>query len=179
MSSNPSSNMSSSFTQTLQPLQAQWTRLAPRERRSVAIAAALVLVALVWWLALAPALNTLRSAEAQHRTLDAQLQTMLRLQAEAQTLQSQPKMGFEEALRALEASVRQRLGGSGQLTVVGDRATVTLKGTSADALARWLAQARVNARALPTEVRLVRTPGTEAASGPTWDGSLVMSLPNR
>lgn len=178
MSANPS-NMSSTFSQTLQPLQAQWTRLAPRERRSVAIAAALVLVALVWWLAFAPALNTLRSAEAQHRTLDAQLQTMLRLQTEAQTLQSQPKMGFEEALRALEASVRQRLGTTGELQVVGDRATVNLKAASADALARWLAQARVNARSLPTEVRLVRTPGAVPASGPTWDGSLVMSLPSR
>jgi general secretion pathway protein M len=160
-------------------LLAQWTRLAPRERRSVALAGALVLLALVWWLALAPALATLRSAEAQHRTLDAQLQTMLRLQAEAQTLQSQPKMGFEEALRALEASVRQRLGTTGELQVVGERATVTLKGASADALARWLAQARVNARALPSEVRLVRSPGAAPASGPTWDGSLVMSLPSR
>lgn len=179
MSSSHSSNMSSTFSQTLQPLQAQWTRLAPRERRSVALAGALLLLALVWWLALAPALATLRNAEAQHHTLDAQLQTMQRLQAEAQTLQNQPKMGFEEALRALEASVRQRLGSTGQLQVVGDRATVTLKGASADALARWLAQARINARALPSEVRLVRSPGAVPASGPTWDGSLVMSLPSR
>ncbi|MDB5851588.1 MAG: ral secretion pathway protein GspM [Rhodoferax sp.] len=160
-------------------LQLQWDRLAPRERRSVAAALALVAIALLWWVALAPALRTLRGAEAQHQLLDAQLQTMHRLQAEAQALQAQPKLGFEEALRALEASVRQRFGTTAQLSVVGDRATVTLKGASADALAQWLAQARINARALPAEARLQRSPGAVPATGPTWDGTLVMSLPAR
>lgn len=101
---------------------------------------------------------------------------MQSLQAQAQALQSQPKIGHDEALRALEASVKQGLGASAQLNVVGDRATVTLRNTPADALAEWLAQARVNARAIPSEARLVRN-----TSNPTdpavWDGTLVLSLP--
>ena len=160
-------------------LQPHWDRLAPRERRSVMAAGALVGLALLWWLALAPALRTLQGAEAQHRLLDAQLQTMLRLQAEAQGLQARPKLGFEDAVRALEASVKQRFGTTAQLSVVGERATVTLKGAPATALSEWLAQARVDARALPSETRLLRSPGAVPATGPTWDGVLVMSLPAR
>ena len=160
-------------------LQPHWDRLAPRERRSMLAAGALVGIALVWWLALAPALRTLQGADAQHRLLDAQLQTMLRLQAEAQELPARPKLGFEEALRALEASVRQRFGPAAQLSVVGERATVTLKNAPAAALSDWLAQARVDARALPAEARLLRSPGAVPATGPTWDGVLVMSLPAR
>jgi len=160
-------------------VQRQWERLAPRERQSVLAAAALIALALVWWVALAPALHTLQGAEAQHQSLDAQLQTMHRLQAEAQALQTRPKLAFEEAVRALEASVRQRLGSTAQLSVVGERATVTLKGASASALAQWLAQARIDARALPSEARLLRSPGAVPATGPTWDGVLVMSLPAR
>ncbi|MDB5892776.1 MAG: ral secretion pathway protein GspM [Rhodoferax sp.] len=161
------------------PLQPHWDRLAPRERRSVLAAAALVGLALLWWIALAPALRTLQGAETQHRVLDAQLQTMLRLQAEAQALQSRPKLAFDEAVRALEASVKQRFGPAAQLSVAGERATVTLKGAPAAAVSEWLAQARVDARALPAEARLLRSPSAVTATGPTWDGVLVMNLPAR
>jgi len=40
-------------------LRARWAALELRERRMVAIAAALVALALLWWVALAPALRTL------------------------------------------------------------------------------------------------------------------------
>ena len=62
-----------------QLLRARWAALAPREQALVAAAVALVALALLWWVALAPALATLRSADAQHRALDNQLQHMRRL----------------------------------------------------------------------------------------------------
>jgi general secretion pathway protein M len=162
---------------------ARWDKLAPREKAAVLAAALLVGAALVWWVVLGPALQTLRSADRQHAELDAQLQKMRTLQAEAQALQSTPKLSYDDALRALETSVRQRLGGTAQLNVAGDRATLTLKGASAEALAQWLAQARINARALPAEARLVRNTAPTATPGgnPTvaWDGTLVLSLPAR
>lgn len=164
---------------------ARWQQLAPRERTAVLGAAALVAAALAWWVLLQPALSTLRGAPQQHAQLDAQLQRMRALQAEAQTLQSAPKINQDDALRALEAGVRQRLGATAQLQVVGDRATLVLKGASADALAQWLALARINARALPTEARLVRSAapagptGSNVAPAPTWDGTLVLGLPAR
>ena len=171
---------SPSFLQQLQP---HWAALAPRERRSVVAALALVAVALLWWLALSPALQTLRAADAQHRSLDAQLQNMRRMQAEVQSLQGQSSLGFDEALRSVQASAKTDLSGTAQINVVGERVSVTLKNTPADALARWLAQVRINARALPTEAKLVRsTPSTAANAGiaqPAWDGSLVLALPKR
>ncbi|MFM9901014.1 MAG: type II secretion system protein GspM [Polaromonas sp.] len=188
------SRPASSLAAALAPARARWAALAPREQTLVSGAAAVVLLAVLWWVAMAPALKTLQNAEAQRRTLDAQLQTMQSLQVQAQALQSQPGVNHSDALRALESSVKQGLGATAQLNVVGDRATVTLRGTSADALAQWLAQARVNARALPSEARLTRTaaapvpaaaPGAAAAVStavaddavPLWSGSLVLSLP--
>ena len=158
------------------PLQQRWNTLLPREKTLVQTSAALIALALIWWLAVAPALQTLRKAEARQQTLDTQLQQMKRLQAQAVQLQTQPKIGFDEALRALETSVKQQLGGTGQLNIAGDRATVTLKATPADTLAPWLAQVRTNARALPVEARLVRTPGSTTAR---WDGTVVLTLPAR
>lgn len=154
-------------------LRARWQALAPREQALVAAAAALVALALLWWIALAPALGTLRSAEEQHRALDQQLQQMRRLQAQAKAMQSQPRLGQEEALRQLEAAIRQQLGLSARYAIAGERVTVTLTNTPAAALAQWLSQVRTNARALPGEARLTRN----AAGG--WDGTLVLTLPAR
>lgn len=156
-----------------QALRARWDGLALREKALVGVAAALVGLALVWWLALAPALGTLRAAEGQHRELDAQLQHMLRLKAQAQAMQAQPRQTHDEALRLLELAIRQQLGASARYAIAGERVNVTLTGASSDALAQWLTQARVNARALPGEVRLTRN-----AAG-LWDGTLVLTLPPR
>jgi general secretion pathway protein M len=159
---------------TMQALvKARWEGLAAREKMLTAGAGALVVVALVWLVLLGPALATLRSAETQRRALDEQLRQMQALQAQAQSLQSQPKQNHDDAVRLLELSVRQRLGTSARLLIAGDRATVTLTGTGPDALAQWLTQARVNARALPSEAHIARN-----AAG-TWDGTLVLALPPR
>ena len=163
----------------LTPLQTRWRALGQREQTLVRRAAMLVGLALLWWVLVAPALRTLQQADAQQRSLVGQLQRMQSLQAQAQALQSQPRISHDDALRALQASVKQGLGSSAQLNVVGDRATVTLRNAPADALAQWLAQARVNARALPSEARLVRNTANPAdpADPAAWDGTLVLSLP--
>ena len=154
-------------------LRARWDALAPREKMMAAAAAVLVAATLFWLLAIGPALATLRTAEEQRRTLDAQLQRMRTLQAQAQALQAQPKQNAEQAARLLEQSVTQRLGTSARTAISGDRVTITLAGTPPDALAQWLAQARANARALPSEARLRRNPAG------LWEGSLVLTLPPR
>ncbi|MEO5670220.1 MAG: type II secretion system protein GspM [Ramlibacter sp.] len=154
-----------------QVLRQRWAALAGREKLLVAAAIVLVATALLWLVALGPALATLRTTEAQHRGLDTQLQHMLGLQAQARSLQAQPKQNRDEALRQLELSVRQRLGTAARTQAAGDRITVTLTGAPADALAQWLTQARVNARALPSEARLLRN-----AAG-LWEGTLVLTLP--
>jgi len=117
-------------------LRARWQNLAPREKLLTAVAAAVVAAALAWLVALGPALTTLRTANEQHRALDAQLRQMLSLQAQAQVLKNQPKQNYAEGLRLLELSLQQRLGTTARLQVVGERATITLSGTAPDALAQ-------------------------------------------
>lgn len=155
----------------VQQLRQRWAGLAPREQALVGGAALLVALALVWWIALAPAIRTLRSADEQHRAVDAQLQQMRRLQSQAKAMQSQPRQGHDEAMKQLEAAIRQNLGTSARYTISGDRVTVTLTNTPAQGLAQWLSEVRTNARAIPGEARLTRN-----ASG-GWDGTLVVTLP--
>ena len=162
--------------QSLQPLQARWSQLAVRERNLLGLAATLVLATLLWQLGVAPALATLRTADAQATALDAQFQHLQTLQLQARGLQKQPVLSYDDAMRALTTATKQTLGTTAQLSMAGERATVTLQGASAGALAQWLIQARLNARAVPTEARLVRAASVEGAA---WNGTLVMSLPTR
>ena len=150
-------------------LQSHWKTISAREQQLLLAALALLVCAALWWLALAPALATLRSAESQARLQDAQLQTMLGLQAQAQLIQAQPPLPPGESRRLLEATVKA-LGATAQLVVMGERATLTLKGISAEALTQCWVQARLNARTLPSEAHLTRN-----AAG-TWDGTLVLNL---
>nr|WP_227494120.1 type II secretion system protein GspM [Ramlibacter pallidus] len=152
-------------------MRTRWAGLAPREQALVTAAAGLVVLALLWWILLGPALATLRSAEAQHRVLDQQVLQMRRLQAQARTMQAQPKQNPDEAMRQLEAAIRQQLGVSARYSIAGERVTVTLANVPAPALAQWLTQVRSNARAIPGEAKLARNP----AGG--WDGTLVLTLP--
>lgn len=187
---------------TLSPMRARWLALDAREQSLVMASAAVVGLALVWWIGISPALATLRDARTQQRTLAADLEKMQRLRGQALAIQAQPKMDRAESLRALEALVKQRLGASAQLSIIGDRATLTLRNAPAGELAQWLSQARVNARAVPGEARLVRSPAggpnpAVAGVGPqgspanrlggnatpvaapgtaTWDGTLVLNL---
>lgn len=174
-------------------LQARWKALAPREQNLLLAAASVVAVALVWWVALAPALSTLRQAPEQHSKLDQQLQLMQRMQSEAQQLQSQPQTAPGDAVGALRTALTQRLGTAAQMNVLGDRVTVTLKAAPADAVAQWLALARTNARAVPVEAKFTRSNAPAPASAtpamlgnasantaaPRWDGTVVLALPAR
>ena len=155
----------------------RWRSLPARQRLLAATAAIMLAAVVAWWLALQPALAVLRSAPAQHHTLDAQLQRMLRLQAQARALeataQSMPPLSREEARHALEVSVRQRLGDAARVTAMGDGVTLVITGVSGDALAQWLVQTRIEARTLATEARLTRNPAG------LWEGQLTLALPAR
>ena len=164
------------LTSSLGPLRAQWQRASPREKSMVRLAAAVIALALLWWVGIAPALGTLKRANEAQRTLDGQEQHMLRLKSEADALKAAPRLPRAQALAALEASVKERLGQGGTVQVLGDDATVTLNNVSADTLAAWLADARVNARAVPTQLQL--TPGADAGGGSArWSGRIALRLP--
>lgn len=149
-----------------------WRQLKVNERRLILMALWVILSALLWLFAIAPALKIIKEAPEQHRALDAKLQNMRALAVEAKTLQSQPKLAFDDAQKALQSAVTQRFGSAAQLNLTGERASLTLKNANPQELAQWLTQARVNARALPSEAKLNR-------NGDGWDGTLVLNLPKK
>lgn len=169
-----------------------WQAMAPRERRLVLAAVLLVAGALAWWLLLAPALRTLREAPAHHAQLDAQLERMQALAAEARLLQADAsaRPSAAEAQRALQAATAA-LGPGARVSLAGERATVGLQGVGAAAIGPWLAQVRGNARSVPLQAQLTRSkpkaqavPASAAAPGiapgeARWDGAIVFGLPAR
>ncbi len=154
--------------------QTRWAQLAPKERTGISIAIAVVVVATTWLTVVGPGLQQWRTAEAKARALDAQLQQMQTLQAQAQSIQAQPALAYDDAVRALKLATQQTLGATAQISVVGDRASVTLQNAQPQALAQWLTQARLNARSVPFEARLTRAPNPSPL---LWNGTLTMALP--
>ena len=108
----------------LQQAAIRWQAFAPRERALIGAAFGVVLLALLWSLAIAPALAVLKTAPAQRSALDAKLQHMQNLQTQAKTLQALPKIKSNEAARALELLAKQRFGTTAQLTLAGNQATL-------------------------------------------------------
>jgi general secretion pathway protein M len=149
-------------------LRQHWAQSSAREKALLRAGAALVGVALLWWVAISPALRTLRDAQTQSPALQAQMQTMLQLQARATALQSQPKLAATDNKALLDAAL-PTLGTTARMTVSGKRATITLDGSSADVLAQWLTQVRLNAHARPIEMHLTQSQGR-------WSGRVVLQL---
>ncbi len=154
----------------VQRLAPWWRTRAPRERAALVLLLLVLVGAALWFLSIAPSLRTVRTAPVQIAQLERQWLAMQTLAAEARALQASKPPSRDEALRALEAAVQQRLGTTGQLNVVGERATVLLRAAPPQALAPWLNQARLQARVVASQASLNRT-----ATG--WDGTVVFLLP--
>lgn len=150
----------------------QWALRSPRERLAVRLALGVVLLALLWWELLGPAISTLRRAPAQHDRLDTQLQQVQQLVATAQALQAASNAtppAREVAIKAMEQATSE-LGEGARLSVQGTQASVTLQSVPPAALARWLAQLRVNARVTPAQAQL-------RMAGAGWSGTLQLTGP--
>jgi general secretion pathway protein M len=162
--------MSNAATTLRDTLQNWWNQRPAREKPLLVGTAVVVSAALLWWVAIAPAVRTLSGFDAQWAAQDAQLQTMLRLQTQAQSLTAQTPLGTAAAAQALLTSVQQSFGGQADVQIQGNNATVTLRGVPGEALAQWLATARANARSVPVQAHLKRGPNG-------WVGTLQMGLP--
>lgn len=145
-----------------------WRTLAPRERRGAAIAAAFVGAALVWFIAISPALRTLQTAPAAIDRLDVELQQMQLLATEGRALRAAPPIAPAQAAAALQAAAA-RLGTKAKLVQQGDRATLTLAAVDGEALRSLLAEVRATAHARPIEAQLVR-------SKAGYEGTLVLAV---
>ncbi len=152
---------------TLQ-LRQRWLALQDSERSALRLLGVLVLAALVWLVAVQPALRTLREAPAQIDATDSQLQEMQALALEVRELRALPPVPAAQATQALQAA-SDHLGAGAKLSVNGDRAVLTLNGVSSEALQAWLGEARSAARARPVQAQLQRSPKG-------FTGSIVLAL---
>ena len=114
----------------------RWASLQARERMGLGAAMAVLAVFLVWSQLLAPALRLWRDAPAQHLRLDAQMQRMLALRAQAEALKNKPSKAPEQWREALTAATRSL--GASELVWAGNTATVRLKDCTPQALGRWI-----------------------------------------
>lgn len=152
-------------------LQAQWAGLAARERTALTLAAAVMGLALLWWVAIAPAWRTLQEVPARIDRQGLQLQTLQQLAAEATELRTQAPVSSAQAGAALE-SASARYGARISLQRLGDQATANVRDLTGNELRDWLAEVRSTARARATDVQLTR-------NGQGYTGTLVLSLGGR
>jgi len=144
-------------------MQAFWRERAPRERLILGMAMLVIGIAVVWMIAVQPALRSVREAPAQLDQLDTQLHEMQRLALESKALRDPVQIPPGQAASALKAAT-ERLGDAARLTVQGDRATLTVTGVPGSALRAWLGEARTAAHARAIDVQLLRNPQGYAGS---------------
>ena len=167
----------SALTQFRAQALVRWQALSPREQRGVSVLGALLGMVVFWSVAIAPALNTLYESGNRRAQVSQQQAHMFALQNQAQALQARTPLSRDEAWRALQGLTPDP---QIQLNVQGERISAQLKAVPAPVLANWLTQARTQAQALPLEAHLTRANTTTSSSAAVvWDGSLVLSLPNR
>lgn len=150
--------------------------LQPRDRRALAVAAAVLALWALWHLAWAPAWQTLQTAPLQRTHATQQWHAMRALAHEAQVLRqsaSPGSMGLppDRLMRALEQSTQEALGHHGQVRASPDGITVTLDQAPADRLAHWLAATRTQLRLKPSTAQLTRSSDTPAR----WSGTLQLT----
>lgn len=167
-----------------------WAQRSPREQLLLGLGALVLALATLWSMALAPAWRTWQEAPARQASLDAQSQQMLQLQAQAKTLQKPSPITRAEALAWLENNLAE-LGPEARISLQGERASLSLNAAPAEALARWLSQARERAQALPVQAQLQQGTAAKDAKALTpakastdsnaeavlWRGTLVLRLP--
>ena len=153
-----------------QALQVWWRQRAAREQVMLGAAATLLVLALLWVLALAPALKTLRQHAARTAQMQATLTQMQGLEAQAKLLQGQGSLGGAAAQQALQTHTSSLLGKQADIAARNGGASITLRSVSPQALGRWLATVRTEAHAQVLQSRLQRN-----ADG--WSGSMQLRLP--
>ncbi len=151
------------------PLRQRWQAMAPREQRIAGWLGWAIGLVLLWFIGVAPAWTSYRTAPARIDQLDAQLQQMQRLAGEATTLRALPPVGGLQAQAALKTAT-DTLGAAARLQLGGDRATVTFTNATGTQVRDWLAETRSAARTRPIEANLTRGPQG-------YSGSVIVQMP--
>lgn len=141
----------------------------PREQLAVRVGLGLLALLLVWRVGLAPGLQVWSLSDQLDAQLDRQWAEMQTMQAEVRSLSAVAKVEPSTAMQSLQ-TLAATLGPSTQFHPLADRVTVQFTAATPQALADFLAQARVQANARALQAHWQSRQGK-------WDGQLVLSLP--
>ena len=107
---------------------------------------------------------------------------MKRLQAQAQAIRAQTRMGSQEAAKVLEKITKSLLP-QAQMTASEDTVQISFSSVSASVLSRWLMDLRESAQCTIVQADLTRVGNAAPASAATkesvlWQGRLIVGLPH-
>jgi general secretion pathway protein M len=151
-----------------------------------------VMFSALWFVGLSPAWRTWQEASMRQAHLDEQTKAMWQLKVQAQNLQKINTIIPSEAKQWLEQNLED-LGPGAKISFQDGQCTLSVIAATAEGLARWISQARVNAMTLPlladfhsyhpslnntSDPRLVTDTSTKEISPPALlRGTLVLRLP--
>jgi general secretion pathway protein M len=147
----------------------KFAQLRPREQTGIRWALVVLGSAVLWFVAIAPALQVWQKSQSQLSVLAQQHADMLALQAQAKQWQSRSALSTEASVQMLQ-SLCANLGEKVKCSRQALRMTVDVKGVSPQALAQAWAQARSQAQAVLLETHLQR-------QGDAWNGQWIWTLP--
>lgn len=145
-----------------------WQSRAPRERWLMALAAGLLVLLLLWFYSIRPALQLWKTAPAQRAQLTQNLSSIQQLAGQATALQKQARLDPAQGLEALKRSI-EKMGGQAT-SEAGGRVVVQLKRAPTEELANWLQTVgpQTGARLVQASLREVETAH--------WAGRMTLEL---
>jgi general secretion pathway protein M len=156
--------------------------LKPREQLGLKIVLGLLILWLMVLTVWQPAQQIWFKPPEALAQLDLELQEMKRLQAEAQAIRAQTRIGAQEAAKVLEKITKSLLP-QAQMTTNENTVQISFSSVSASVLSRWLMDVRESAQCTVVQSDLTRT-NNPLSSSPNakesvlWQGRLIVGLPH-
>ena len=171
-SNKASTSLGHALNTVLKPFQDWISGLSVREQLLINTLLFLISLYLIFFIAIAPALDSLHKSAAKAQVLDRQWGELLGMQSELKSIKSLPMIDAAQASEKLQTLTTQ-LGPLNKITLQDASARLQLKGVSPEALGEFLPELRkvAQAQVLATNLRL--DPQTKL-----WEGSITASLPS-
>ena len=156
----------------LKPIQDWISGRSVREQLLIKASLFLISLYVIFFFAIAPALDSLHKSAAKAQVLDRQWGELLGMQSELKSIKSLPVMDAVQASEKLQTLTTQ-LGPLNKITIQDSSARLQLKGVSPESLGEFLPELRkvAQAQVLATNLRL-------DSQTKLWEGSITVSLPS-
>jgi len=156
----------------LKPIQDWISGRSVREQLLIKASLFLISLYVIFFFAIAPALDSLHKSAAKAQVLDRQWGELLGMQSELKSIKSLPVMDALQASEKLQTLTTQ-LGPLNKITIQDSSVRLQLKGVSPESLGEFLPELRkvAQAQVLATNLRL-------DSQTKLWEGSITVSLPS-